>query len=85
MWFGGIAAAVFKQLPKRGYRAEREQARRLLRASVGWQLNRGESDRTKAWEWDRKLLGIHVHKTHPGAPPEQVRSSRHTQETKKWR
>jgi hypothetical protein len=83
VWFGGIAAAVIKRLPKRAHDAEREQARRLLRAYARWHLNRGEGDKTEAWERDRKLLGTHAHKTRPETPPEQVRSSRHTQKTKR--
>ena len=50
-----------------------------------WHLKRGEGDETKAWERDRRLLGTHVHKTRPEAPPKQVRSSRHTHKTKKER
>jgi hypothetical protein len=72
VWFGGIAAAVFKQLPTRGYRAERRQARRLpIRAYARWHLKRGEGDGTEAWERDRKLLGTYAHKTRPEAPPEK--------------
>ncbi len=70
MWFGGIAAAVIKRLSKRAHDAEREQARRQLRAYAYWHLKRGEGDGNKAWERDRKLIG------HPRAQDARRSSSR---------
>jgi hypothetical protein len=38
VWFGVIAAAVIKRLSKRAHDAEREQARRVLKAYARWHL-----------------------------------------------